>query len=365
MTLSQTIIEETQPQKLLPLALATDVVKHGCFTNEYGANVKVFQIPHPYGDDASLECIHYPAHKTANPSALNKPILFIHGAFHGAWCFGILQQYYQSRGIDTYAVSLRNHGESFHSYYSPLTHLGHLAEDIEVAVRHLFGKEAMELNGEKRQIISPYILVGHSVGGAVVQRFVSLHSHPKNWGDPCSLLPSALVLLFSFSPVSPQVTWISNWWARHPWAMINAFFRIRPKCVFEGLDLVRDGFFTERTPEEIVQACHDRLEENESLAFMIDLTCQPVFAAGARAAYKLGTDISSPLRNKIIVMGAGDDKIITKSIWDGSAETYGTEAVVVEGVGHNGFLDLEWQTVAVHLEDAILSSLTQSSLRRE
>jgi len=366
MSRTQTIIEETPVEKLLPLALVGDVVKHGCFTNEYGSNVNIIQIPHPYAEGATLECIHYPAHKTST-SRLNKPILFIHGAFHGAWCFGILQQYYQSRGIDTYAVSLRNHGGSFRSgwLWEPLTHLGHLSQDVEVAVRFLFGQESKEIDGEQRQIISPYILVGHSVGGAVVQRFLSLHSHPKNWYDPCSLMPSAVVTLFSFSPVSPQVTWIQNWWARHPYAMLSAFFKISPKCVFEGPELVRDGFFTERTPEDIITACNNRLEKNESLAFMIDLTCQPVFAAGAKAALKLGTDMRSPLRNKILVFGAGDDKIITKEIWEGSAAIYGTSPIVIDGVGHNGFLDLEWQTVATRLEESIIAALTAGSSRSE
>ncbi|PRP87873.1 hypothetical protein PROFUN_02610 [Planoprotostelium fungivorum] len=364
---SQTMVEEvTTEEQILPEEVEK-LIKHACFTDAYDASVEIIRIPHPYSEEATLECIHYPARPThhSNTSPLKKPILFVHGAFHGAWCFGLLQQYYQSRGIDTYAISLRNHGTSFKSNWAAATHIGHLAYDVEVAVRHLFGEEK-DIDGEKVQTVRPYILVGHSVGGAVVQRFVSYHSHPTLWNTPACILPACLVTLFAFSPVSPQVTWMRNWWNLHPWAFINAFFRIRPKCVFDGPELVRDGFFTEKTPQPIVDACQARLEEDESLAFMIDLTFQPVFYAGPRAAQKLGTDSNSPLRNKIIVMGATEDKIITKEIWDLAAQTYGQEAVVVDGVGHNGFLDLQWEKVAMELEENIVEALRQTgSQRRE
>jgi len=108
----------------------------------------------------------------------------------------------------------------------------------------------------------------------------------------------------------------------------------------------------------------DRLEEDESLAFMIDLTFQPVFSAGSRAALKLGTDYNSPLRNKIIVMGASEDKIITEEIWNISAEAYGGQAVVVDGVGHNGFLDVSWRKVAEKLEASIVEALHSTGSQR-
>eukprot|EP01117_Protostelium_nocturnum_P009875 TRINITY_DN351_c0_g1_i1.p1 TRINITY_DN351_c0_g1~~TRINITY_DN351_c0_g1_i1.p1 ORF type:complete len:391 (+),score=95.56 TRINITY_DN351_c0_g1_i1:249-1421(+) len=336
------------------LSKSKEILSQPCFTDlpeesRDSYSPRTIHIPHPYSEDSYLECIHYPPHKKPSQESADKtPILFVHGAFHGAWCFGLLQQYFQAKGVETFAVSLRNHGKSFRSHLPASTHLGHLAEDVEVAVRYLFG--ITDQNGKKS--VNPYVLVGHSVGGAIVQRFVSMHSEPEKWRGEDSLLPSALVILFGFAPV-PQLTWMSNWWSRHPVALLSSFVFVRPKYVFEGRELVRDGFFTSETPEEIVAAVQDKMEANESLAFMMDLTFHSVFLGGEPQAKRLGNHPDSPLKGKIVVMGAGEDKIVTSDIWDFTSRTYGTEPEVLQGVGHDGFLDTNWKQVAVRLESSI------------
>jgi pimeloyl-ACP methyl ester carboxylesterase len=40
------------------------------------------------------------------------PILFVHGAWHGAWCWENFLPYFADRGYGAYAVSLRGHGAS-------------------------------------------------------------------------------------------------------------------------------------------------------------------------------------------------------------------------------------------------------------
>ncbi|MCA9946237.1 MAG: alpha/beta fold hydrolase, partial [Anaerolineales bacterium] len=52
--------------------------------------------------------VHEPTQK-----AKNTPLLFIHGAWHGAWCWEEhFLPYFAERGYAVYAPSLRGHGQS-------------------------------------------------------------------------------------------------------------------------------------------------------------------------------------------------------------------------------------------------------------
>jgi pimeloyl-ACP methyl ester carboxylesterase len=45
-------------------------------------------------------------------STHQSPILFVHGAWHAAWCWENFLPYFVDRGYAAYAVSLRGHGAS-------------------------------------------------------------------------------------------------------------------------------------------------------------------------------------------------------------------------------------------------------------
>jgi len=50
-----------------------------------------------------------------------KPILFVHGAWHGAWCWEKFLPYFAENGYAAYAVSLRGHGNSESSILLPFS----------------------------------------------------------------------------------------------------------------------------------------------------------------------------------------------------------------------------------------------------
>jgi pimeloyl-ACP methyl ester carboxylesterase len=78
-----------------------------------------------------------------------RPILLVHGAWHGAWCWATLQAELDRRGIPSYAVDLPGHGLST----LPLVDLHGDAEHV-----------AAVLAGIDDEVV----LVGHSYGGAVI-----------------------------------------------------------------------------------------------------------------------------------------------------------------------------------------------------
>lgn len=82
-----------------------------------------------------------------------RPVLFVHGAWHGAWCFAALQAELDRRGVPSWAVDLPGHGAST----SPLG-------DLYGDAAHVAGVlDRLGAHGHDE-----VILVGHSYGGAVI-----------------------------------------------------------------------------------------------------------------------------------------------------------------------------------------------------
>jgi pimeloyl-ACP methyl ester carboxylesterase len=77
-----------------------------------------------------------------------RPVVLVHGAWHGAWCWAALQAALEQRGISSCAVELPGHGSS----PFPLTDLHGDAAAVTAALADLDGA----------------VLVGHSYGGAVI-----------------------------------------------------------------------------------------------------------------------------------------------------------------------------------------------------
>jgi pimeloyl-ACP methyl ester carboxylesterase len=77
------------------------------------------------------------------------PVVLVHGAWHGAWCWAALQAELDRRGVPSYAIDLPGHGVSDRP-------LGDLHGDAEYVA------EVLDRLG------TDVVLVGHSYGGAVI-----------------------------------------------------------------------------------------------------------------------------------------------------------------------------------------------------
>ena len=84
------------------------------------------------------------------------PVVLVHGAWHGAWCFAGLQYALDELGVPSYAIDLPGHGTST----QPFTDLAGDAAHVAAVLR---------------QLGTPAVLVGHSLGGAVITEAATLH----------------------------------------------------------------------------------------------------------------------------------------------------------------------------------------------
>jgi pimeloyl-ACP methyl ester carboxylesterase len=162
------------------------------------------------------------------------------------------------------------------------------------------------------------VLVGHSLGGLIVQRYLE-HG------------PARGAILLAPLPRRGTAAVVARLAVRHPAAMLatNLSLRLRPFVATPAL--VRELFFTPDTPQELVDDTFGRLQDESWPAFLDTLVVWP-----------------RPRRVQvpILVTGAEHDGFFTVDELRRSAAAYRTEAEIVAGMGHDLMLDQGWQQVA-------------------
>jgi pimeloyl-ACP methyl ester carboxylesterase len=170
------------------------------------------------------------------------PLLFVHGAWLGAWCWDeYFLPYFAGRGYPAYALSLRGHGGSSGSLlWASLS--DYVADVAEVAA----------------QLPSPPVLVGHSMGGGVVQKFLETHEAP------------AAVLLASMPPHAMVANFLDTL-RRHPLEWLQSSLGLNSKCPIDTPALGREFFFSETLPDAEIVRFTARWSE-ESYRALFDMT---------------------------------------------------------------------------------------------
>lgn len=85
-----------------------------------------------------------------------RPVVLVHGAWHGGWCFAALQHALDELGVPSYAPDLPGHGAS------------------TAALTDLHG-DARSITALLSQLDTPAVLVGHSYGGGVITQAAEWH----------------------------------------------------------------------------------------------------------------------------------------------------------------------------------------------
>jgi pimeloyl-ACP methyl ester carboxylesterase len=237
-------------------------------------------------------------------SAQPTPLLFVHGTSHGAWCWDVhFLDYFAQHGFAAHAVNLRGHGNSDGREQLRWTRISDFVEDLAEAVRRM---------------PSPPILIGHSMGGFIIQKYLENHSAP------------AAVLLSSPSPAGLLPTALRSA-RRHPltFAKVSLTRSLWPLIATPGL--AREAFYAKDLPEERMEAYWKQMQDDSFMAFL-DM---------------VALDLPKPAKVKtpLLVIGVGLDNMIGPHEVEATARAYNTRAVIVPGVAHNSMLDPRWPAV--------------------
>jgi len=243
---------------------------------------------------------------SAQPSAPRDapPILFVHGAWHGAWCWGEhFLDYFSKNGFAAHAFSLRGHGSSEGKDRLRRVRLRDYVEDVAAVAESL---------------PAPPILVGHSMGGFVVQKYLETRSAP-------------LAILMASLPPGGAWRLMLRCMRKQPLDVIKSNLTVSLWPIISNQNRAHGALFSPEMPSGMVARYHALLQDEAVFAYFDCLF-----------------DVVSPGRiaAPIIVMGAGEDKMITPLEVTITAEAYGVEPIIFPDCAHDMMLDLEWRNVA-------------------
>jgi pimeloyl-ACP methyl ester carboxylesterase len=252
-------------------------------------------------------------------SARPTPLLFVHGAFSGAWGWDQhFLPYFADRGWAAHALSLRGHAGSEGAESVRFARLRDYLTDVERVARGL---------------PAPPVLIGHSLGGMLVQQ--CLHRHP---------VPAAV--LMASAP---------------PHGIIGSAFRmaftdpglLRELSVAQAIgphatagEHVARALFSDKMPDDAIRRYMRRFQ-GESLLVTLDL---------------LGLELppSLPILDvPVLVLGAENDRFVFPGALQATAYTYRTKAEIFSGMAHAMMLDHGWERVATRIAEWLEATLSE------
>jgi pimeloyl-ACP methyl ester carboxylesterase len=234
------------------------------------------------------------------------PLLFVHGAWHAAWCWDEhFLDFFADKGYHVLALSLRGHGRS------PTT------KPIQACSIADYVDDVCRVSDS---LPTRPVMIGHSMGGFLVQKYLESRDAPAG------------VLLASAPPrgvLGPTLRLTK----RHPWLTAKAILTRNPLSLVNTPTLARETLFSAHTPESLVTHYASLLQEDSPRAQSLDMTL-------------LNLPKPKRVRASLLVLGAESDGSINAREVRSTARAYHTEAEFFPDMGHNMMLEPGWPAVA-------------------
>ena len=238
------------------------------------------------------------------------PLLFIHGAFCGAWCWDEhFLPWFAQAGFDARALSLSGHGGSPGRDHLDSLSFADYVNDVRRTV------EAMP---------RPPVLIGHSMGGFVVQKYLEQYPAPAAVlmcsVPPQGLMGSAVSLMFSKPSMLGDLNTLMS----------------GGQASYESL---RDALFAQDISLEDLTRFY-KLSQPESHRALWDMMLFGLPHIRAVLGNITGGN------KHLLVLGAEFDHLVPTSAAEMTARSYEVEAHIHAGMGHGLMLEKDWEKVA-------------------
>lgn len=246
-------------------------------------------------------------------------LVFVHGVSHGAWCWKNFVEYFTKRGYACFVVNLRGHGDNDKKDIKG-SHLSDYVIDVIRCIDYIENHH----NDTKIDITySKPIIIGHSMGGAIVEKYISDFSHKVK----------RAVL---FAPVTAEGMKLGG-------IVVTSFslrgLRTLPTSLFGWkVFLAKSTFFAVKYK----MRCVSRIS-SEDLEYSKQLLCKESFKAMLDLRkFKLNKSINIP----VFVIGSDKDAYFPTNSLNETAVFYDTKAMILLGLCHDMMLDSEWEKAA-------------------
>ncbi|KAL0034437.1 hypothetical protein WJX79_002369 [Trebouxia sp. C0005] len=274
---------------------------------------------HTLLDGTQLEVLRLNANKA--PRHAKPPLVMLHGSGHAAWCYQeTFMPYFADRGYDTYAISFRSQGES----------------DRQLGVKSAgtLGSHAADLDHFVSTLDQPPVIIAHSLGGLIAQRYVLQDSTAKPHQKP-----AGLVLLAS-APPAGNGSLVGRTMRKRPLFSIRLTWGFITRSYSRSLSLFKEMFMSCDIPEQDVQRWFKLLQDNMSPVQLVDL------------AYMNKHELPMPkplpgFSTPVLVMVGDQDVVVDVEAAQETAQHFGqAEAVELQGAAHDLMLDTQWPAAA-------------------
>jgi pimeloyl-ACP methyl ester carboxylesterase len=212
------------------------------------------------------------------------PVLFVHGVRQGAWCWERWQGLLATRGVRSYAVSLRGHGASGGTTRGAF--LNAFVDDVVAAAARIPAGNP--------------VLVGHSMGGIVVQRAVHRTAAPG-------------LVLVAPAPAHSGLMTLAFYAKTHP-------LRLARVIACEPLPVDRKDLVSDEVPVNEAAEIMARLG-GESAVAQIEITMPRRTPARANCP--------------VLLLATPEDTVVPPDEAERCAEAQGTRVHWFPGLGHN------------------------------
>jgi pimeloyl-ACP methyl ester carboxylesterase len=255
-----------------------------------------------------LELIAAPA---STGSGGRPPLLFLHGAFAGAWVWTEhFLPFFAAAGYPAYALSLRGHAGS---------------DGIDKLVRYGIDDFVADVGAALSVIGAPAVLVGHSMGGLIAQRCLGV------------LDLRGLVLMASVPPeglftINIRLALSSP----HLWTEMALAAVLHP--TFADPQTMRRAMLSDTIP---LHRLHDYYARMQNEATRATLEAQFPCVWRSAAAFRIPT----------LAVGAARDRLIPRDAVARTAWFHGSELREIADMAHAMMLEPHWQEAADLLLD--------------
>jgi pimeloyl-ACP methyl ester carboxylesterase len=237
------------------------------------------------------------------------PLLFVHGGYVGASCWDeFFLPYFSRRGFDCHAVDLSGHG---------------LSEGREHL--HAFGLDdyADDVARVAASLTEPPVLIGHSMGAAVVERVAERE-------------PVRAAILMAPVPPTGTLGTTMKLALTEPAFFTEVTRAIDGRFSRKTLTLMRDVYYSpDMRPEELLRfQVHFQPESSRAVT---DLTL-----LGLRFPRRLP-------RLPTLVLGGECDAVFPASLLCFTAARWRAKQIVVPRAGHTIMLDVHWEKAAASI----------------
>jgi pimeloyl-ACP methyl ester carboxylesterase len=237
------------------------------------------------------------------------PLLFVHGAWHAAWCWDeYFLNFFADKGYRALAVSLRGHAGS----PTPKLRTCSVADYVE------------DVSSVADSLPSRPVVIGHSLGGFVVQKYLESHDAPAG------------VLMASMPPRGNLGAGL-RWLKRHPWHFTKIAVTGKSLAYVNTPQLARERFFSAQMADSKVRHYAARLQEEST----------------RQALDSLFLNLPRPSRvtTPLLVLGAQNDGAHTAKEVRATARAYHTDAEFFPDMGHAMMLEPGWEAVAERIHN--------------